>query len=590
MKKFIITIFTLLPFFLVSQEVDQTFLDSLPEEVREDVIKSMLEKEDKEEPIYRNRSTMVDKEFEEYEQEYEKEEDEDDSSKLFGEDFFDSFQSSFMPINEPNLDGSYVLDFGDELEIQLIGQNDLIDTFAIKRDGSISIPDIGKLNLSGLSLNEASDLIKAKVKNTFIGTEAYISLTNIRDIRVLVAGNAFNPGIYTLNGNSNILHALSMAGGINEIGSYRNISLVRRDEVIENLDIYDVLISGKSTFAKSLRSGDSVVVRSVGKIVAIESGVLRPGRYEMKDNESLNDLIDFANNFNLKADKKNILLKRIDGGVSKVINLDLKDLDSYIVKNGDTLFIREFKFNTIKIAGAVKNPGTYLLPLGTTLSQLIIDAGGYEPSAYPFGGYLNSQKSLEINEKAKDKLYEKFLNNLIRNSVTRSSQDSNSLSLILKQLKNAQVTGRVIAEFDLDIINANSELDTILEDEDEILIPNITQQVYVQGDVNNPGAIRYSSGKDINYYINKSGGALDTADIKTLFVVHPNGETQSLSNIRSRLSFINSKDELIYPGSIIYIPKSSNLSSNIEIASIVAPILSSVALSITSLSVLNNNN
>ena len=586
MKKFIITIFTLLPFFLVSQEVDQTFLDSLPEEVREDVIKSMLEKEDKEEPIYRNRSTMVDKEFEEYEQE----EDEDDSSKLFGEDFFDSFQSSFMPINEPNLDGSYVLDFGDELEIQLIGQNDLIDTFAIKRDGSISIPDIGKLNLSGLSLNEASALIKAKVKNTFIGTEAYISLTNIRDIRVLVAGNAFNPGIYTLNGNSNILHALSMAGGINEIGSYRNISLVRRDEVIENLDIYDVLISGKSTFAKSLRSGDSVVVRSVGKIVAIESGVLRPGRYEMKDNESLNDLIDFANNFNLKADKKNILLKRIDGGVSKVINLDLKDLDSYIVKNGDTLFIREFKFNTIKIAGAVKNPGTYLLPLGTTLSQLIIDAGGYEPSAYPFGGYLNSQKSLEINEKAKDKLYEKFLNNLIRNSVTRSSQDSNSLSLILKQLKNAQVTGRVIAEFDLDIINANSELDTILEDEDEILIPNITQQVYVQGDVNNPGAIRYSSGKDINYYINKSGGALDTADIKTLFVVHPNGETQSLSNIRSRLSFINSKDELIYPGSIIYIPKSSNLSSNIEIASIVAPILSSVALSITSLSVLNNNN
>ena len=126
-----------------------------------------------------------------------------------------------MPINEPNLDGSYILDFGDVLEIQLIGQNDSIEEYELKRDGTINIPDIGKVSLAGLSLNDASSLIKAKVDKAYIGTQAFITLKNIRDITVLISGNAFNPGIYTLNGNSNMLHAISMAGGVSDIGSYR---------------------------------------------------------------------------------------------------------------------------------------------------------------------------------------------------------------------------------------------------------------------------------------------------------------------------------------------------------------------------------
>ena len=108
---------------------------------------------------------------------------------------------------------AYILDFGDIIEIQIIGQIESIDTYLIGRDGSINIPDVGKFNLSGISMSDASSLIKAKVSNAYIGTEAFVSLNSIRDINVLVSGNAFNPGVYTLSGNSNLLHAVAVAGG-----------------------------------------------------------------------------------------------------------------------------------------------------------------------------------------------------------------------------------------------------------------------------------------------------------------------------------------------------------------------------------------
>ena len=572
-----------LSFFSQAQEIDEEYLASLPEGIRQDILDKMEAQEELQKPVYRRASSaMVDKD----EQELQKSEE----SLIFGKKFFDTIQTSFMPINDPNLDDKYVLDFGDVLELQLIGQENSIESYQIKRDGSVNIPDIGKIVLSGLPLSEATDLIKAKVNQAFIGTQAFVSLVNIRDITILVSGNAFNPGIYTLNGNSNILHALNMAGGINDYGSYRDIRLIRNNEIIDILDIYDVLVSGKTNFASSLRTGDSIVVSPRGKQVSIQSGVLRKGVYELTKDENLSDLLRYGNGLSPNADINNIIIKRIDKGNSVIIDVDFEKIDTYPIKSGDGLFVREYKLNSVTIKGAVKNPGTYSLPMGTKLSELINNAGGYESTAYPFGGFLNNQKSLEINKDSKQKLYNKFLNNLILKPNIGGNFDQN-LVLVLEQLRDSPVSGRVIAEFDLDMIKSYPSLDTILEDKDEILVPNLTQQVYIQGEISNPGAIRYSSDKDINFYINNSGGALDSADLSNIFVIHPNGETTNLKS-NNRLSFIvpNEKQILVYPGSIIYVPRNSDLSNSVEIASIWAPIISSVALSLTSLSVLNNTN
>ena len=167
-----------------------------------------------------------------------------------------------MPINEPNPDGGYLLDAGDVLNIQLVGKKNQIDNFLINGDGSIAFPDIGYITIAGLTLSEASALIKSKINSAFIGTEAMISLEKIRDVNVLITGNAKNPGIYTLTGNSNILQAISAAGGISKYGSLREINLVRNNAIVETLDVYNLLIDGKYNIKKRLRSGDVIFVEA----------------------------------------------------------------------------------------------------------------------------------------------------------------------------------------------------------------------------------------------------------------------------------------------------------------------------------------
>ena len=153
MRKFSFLLLLVIPsFFISAQEFDQAYLESLPEPVRNDIAERLVEQKASEKSSYRRLS--------ETDSGIKKTPSIDD---IFGSQFFNSIQTSFMPINAPNLDDSYVLDFGDVLLIQLIGQKDLIDSYKLERDGSINLPDIGLINLAGLSLGEASKLIKSKV-------------------------------------------------------------------------------------------------------------------------------------------------------------------------------------------------------------------------------------------------------------------------------------------------------------------------------------------------------------------------------------------------------------------------------------------
>ena len=573
MKKIFLSAFLIVSTGLYSQELDEAYLESLPESVRTDVLEKIEEREIKDTPVYRRPSSMIKKPS--------------ISSGRFGAQIFDMMQTSFMPINEPNFDSSYVLDFGDTLEIQLVGQQNSTEELSIKRDGSINISEIGKVSVAGLSLESASTLIKNKITNAYIGIEAFVTLVNIRDIQVLITGNAFNPGIYTLNGNSNLLHALSMAGGVNDNGSYRRIDLIRNDEVINTIDLYDIFIDGKSGFGDRLRSGDTILVRSLIKMVRLSGAVKRPGLYELKEGDNFSDLLKFGLGFADNADLQSLRVERPTGEITSFIEIpDLKKIKSIEVQSSDNLNIRAFERRSVLITGAVKRPGSYTIARGETLSSLIKKADGYEDNAYPFGGVLNNIKALQLNNIAKEKLYTTFVQKLI----TKGDQlfASESLPFVLAELKRSEVTGRVMAEFDLDVIEANPNLDTTLDDGDKIIIPIKAEQVYIFGDINQIGAVRYKPSKDIDYYISSVGGLLESSDKKNIFVVHPNGEINKLNNV-NRFSLLNNKsnDILIYPGSVIYVPREVKSRDASIVASIWAPIVSSAATSITALSVLN---
>ena len=575
MKKIFLSALFLLSTISYSQELDKAYLESLPENVRADVLDKIADREVEDSPVYRRPSSMIKKPL--------------DDSKRFGAKIFNMMQTSFMPINEPNFDSSYVLDFGDTIEIQLVGQQNSIEELSIKRDGSINISEIGKVSVAGLTLESASSLIKNKISNAYIGIEAFVTLVNIRDIQVLIRGNAYNPGIYTLNGNSNLLHALSMAGGIDENGSYRQIELLRDNVVINSIDLYDIFIHGKSGFGQRLRSGDSILIKPANDLITLTGAVKRPGVYELTFDEDYSDLFAYGNGFSASANTNSLRVERLNGEEAQYINIsEVKDLSSIKPVAGDRLNVRSYIRKSVTIAGAVKTPGTYVVAKDDTLLSLIEKAEGYRDDAYPFGGILNNKRAEEINADAVDKLYNTYVQKLISKGDALFA--SESLPFILDELKKSKISGRVMAEFDLDVIRATPQLDTNLDDGDTIIIPSKTQQIYIYGEVNNPGTIRYIPGQSIQNYLELSGGVLDSADNKNIYVVHPNGELNRVTGT-SRLSFLDNRGEdiLIYPGSVIYIPRKVNSRDPAVVASIWAPIVSALALSITSLSVLDKN-
>lgn len=590
MKKIVLLVCIILPLTIISQELSDAYLESLPESVREDVLKGIDDKKDKDKAVYKRPSTMVSKDKSEFSQYKEfkdsKINDEINTNLRFGKSIFESVQTSFMPINEPNLDGSYILDFGDILEVQIVGQKAMIEELPVNRDGSINIPEIGKVYIAGLSLESASSLIKNKIESAYIGVNSFISLINVRDIQILITGNAYKPGMYTLNGNSSLLHAISMAGGINDNGSYREINLIRNNKLISSLDLYDIFIYGYSNLSANLRSGDTIHISQHKNLVHAVSGVNRPMIYELKPEQTLMDLVGYANGLSSNANIKSMVVERIVDGVIQTRKIVDNDLQSIKANDNDSLIIEEFVFGKVEIKGAVKRPGFYKITEETTLSNILKRAGGFKPTAYPFGGHLNNKKTALLNQDAKEKLY----NNFIKDLVTGFEILDESALEILESLKQTESSGRIMAEFDISVLEAYPELDTRLDDGDEILIPYKSEQVYVYGETNSQGTVKYKPGKSPDYYINNAGGYLKTADTKGLYIIHPNGETISLNTGAKVLGFINSEsNELVYPGSIIFVPQKSNLNAA-KTASIWAPIISSIALSLTSLSVLNNSN
>lgn len=603
MNRVLISLFLVFNLGVISQEIDNDFISSLPEGIQGDILKRAQEQSDEEEPVFRSiesQSKLNKKNIEELKARIEADleyieqllsEDENykkDSNELqiFGSDFFSTYQSTFMPINEPNLSSDYILDVGDILEIQLVGQKEFIKKINIKRDGSISLPEIGNISLAGLSLDDAYNLIKFKVSEAFIGTEAYISLTNLRDINVLVSGNAYNPGIYTVSGNSNILHVLGVAGGINELGSYREINLIRDQKVIETLDMYDVLINGTYNPNVALRSGDIIFVRPVKNMVSIEGAVRKPAKYELNDDQNLSDVINYSDGLVIEADLSNIFLDRLlDGGVKSLPIRNISQFDNIIVNDGDKIFIRKHSFRSISINGAVLKPGTYVMTEGESLMDLVGKAGGFTKNAYPVGAVYENKNALEVNKMAKDALYLSFIDSIILASQKNPSfTDLSSVIEITEKLRNLEPNGRV----GIDLLENSDSI--IIQHEDSLVIPEKPNHVYIYGEVSNEGAISYEDIESVDYYISKSGGFKNTADKQAIYVLHPNGSTQRYTKQKNVFQNKPDQDILIYPGSVIFVPREIDSSvSNRVAAQAYASILGSIGITLASLSSINNN-
>lgn len=597
----------LIPFlYIQAQELDESFLESLPDDVKKDITERKDKNSEELKQNYRAKlySSKMEKEDELIELKARLEADLEELERrlksdkeltinqeltIFGSDFFKTFQTSFMPVSEPNPDSSYTLDNGDVLNVQLIGQQDLIENFLIGGDGAINVPDIGKINVAGLSLSEASMLIKSKVEKVYLGTDAFITLDQIRDVNILVTGNAENPGVYTLSGNSNLLHALTVAGGVNEFGSFREINLIREDKIIETLDVYDLLIDGNYNLKKRLRSGDVVFVQARKNIITIDGAVKRPAKYELTDQENLDSVIRFANGIKHTADYENISLERIlDGTLKSIPVVNVSQFNSIKAIEGDLVYVREFSFRVASIYGAVYKPGQYTMAAGETLDDLVIKAGGYTNDAYPFGAVYENNDALVINQNVKQLLYEEFLDNIIAMSQQNISEnfDLTPILGLTKEVKDAKASGRVVV--DLTGSNENG-MKVRVKEGDSLIIPERTNSVFVYGEVSSEGAVTFVENQNVDYFVEKSGGYKRFADNESIYILHPNGETQKFSKTRNL--FANQPQTLqMYPGSIIFVPKKLDNSATRRLATqAYVSILGNLGVALASLSAIRND-
>ncbi|KKK85514.1 hypothetical protein LCGC14_2772530, partial [marine sediment metagenome] len=183
-----------------------------------------------------------------------------DEIKPFGYDLFAGEPTTFMPSENAAVPETYLIGRGDQLKINFYGKESESYEVNVDREGRINIPSLSPVEVAGLTFGEIKELIKAKVEQEIIGVKAFVSLGQLRSMRILVLGEAHKPGSYSVSSLTTVSHALFISGGVSEIASLRNIQVKRAGKVVANFDLYDLLIKGDSRNDIILKPGDVVFI------------------------------------------------------------------------------------------------------------------------------------------------------------------------------------------------------------------------------------------------------------------------------------------------------------------------------------------
>ena len=306
--------------------------------------------------------------------------------KSFGYDLFDHGVSTFAPVTNVPVPSNYIVGPGDELDVQLYGNQNRSLRLVVARDGHINLPDLGPINVGGQTFEQVKGEIEARVQRQMIGVRASVSMGDTRSIRVFVVGEAKYPGSYTVSGLATITSALYAAGGAKAAGSLRNIQLKRNGALVRQLDLYDLLIRGDTTDDAKLLQGDVITIPAVGSTVGIDGEVRRPAIYEIKNESTVADLLNLAGGLTPEADRSNAMLTRIDESQHRiVVPVDLTaGASAEALRNGDLVRVMRLRptlDSGVVVQGYLYTPGAFAYRQGLRLSDLIRSVDELRPDA-----------------------------------------------------------------------------------------------------------------------------------------------------------------------------------------------------------------
>lgn len=313
--------------------------------------------------------------------------------EIFGMNVFDrAFMTSFAPNLNMATPENYVLGPNDELSVLVYGTSQRFFQLRVDAEGLIRIPVVGPIQVSGLSINAAKELIKEKLSTMYSGLKGTnptvstdIALTNLRSIRVNIIGEVERPGTYEIPAYSSVFNALYGAGGPTTNGTFRAVKVLRGGVEVNEVDLYDFLVFGEDITDDQLEDNDIILVNAYENRIRIKGEVRRQGLFELKDDENLGKIVNFAGGLTASANTNNFLVEKYFGLAQKAEDHALDLGRNFNFRDGDVLTIRKINsvdIDRIQIEGPVQSPGIYSWYEGQTLDSLIIKAGGLMPGAY----------------------------------------------------------------------------------------------------------------------------------------------------------------------------------------------------------------
>ena len=427
-----------------------------------------------------------------------------DRKKVFGRDIFNNKLLSFEPNMNIATPQSYVIGPGDVLVIDIYGASQKTFQLTVSPEGAVNVPGYGPVQVSGLTVAAAQNKVRSSVGARYSSSAVKLSVGQTRTILVSVMGEVKVPGTYHLSAFASVFHALYMAGGINELGTLRNIHVFRNGHLVTTVDVYEYILHGRLAGNIRLQEGDVIQVGTYDCLVGASGNVKRPMFYEMRKTESVATLLEYAGGLTGDAYQKSVRLTRHHGEKYGVFNIGEFEQATFHLVDGDIVEVGSMlnRYESVaEVQGAVFRPGLYQIgDKVTTIRGLIEHADGL-------------------------------------------TEDAFTAHAVLKRLR-ADRSLEVIP-VDVAAIMAGRVADIPLANEDVLFIPTQAElisnrTVTINGEVLSPGDYQWAANMTIEDLVMQAGGLTDAASVAKVDVsrrlVDPKA-TESNSEIAQTFSF-----------------------------------------------------
>ncbi|MCM1311415.1 MAG: SLBB domain-containing protein [Bacteroides sp.] len=400
-----------------------------------------------------------------------------DESEVFGHNIFNNQMLTFEPnMNMPTPE-NYILGAGDNVIIDVWGSSQQTFEDVVSPDGTVTIEGVGPVKLAGKTVKEANTYIKGVLGQFYSSSQVNLTVGETRSVQVQVMGEVVAPGTYTLSALSSAFNAMYAAGGINDIGTLRDIKVYRKGRLISTIDIYDYIFNGNSKGDVRLQDNDVIVVGTYDCLVNIRGKVKRPMFYEMKKNESVASILSYAGGFTGDAYRKNVRLIRKSGSEYSIHTVEEFEMNGFMLDDGDSIFVDSVipRFsNMVEVRGAVFHPGMFQMNGSiNTVRELVNAAEGLREDAFLARAVMHRRKedlTLEV------------------------------LPVDIQGLMNGTVADIPLRKDD--VLFIPSKLDMQGE-----------QTVKIGGEVNYPGTYMYADNTSLEDIVLQAGGLTDAASM-----------------------------------------------------------------------------